>query len=61
MKLSTLIAKALAILQAEGDLDVLDGEFCTIRSIKMVESDGSYPADWDLPSGLKFVKIETSK
>lgn len=59
MKVSEAIHKLSKILTEDGDLDILGNEEYPVYYIDVEESDGSYPENYNMPLGYKFVRIET--
>ncbi len=59
MKLSELIRDAQAVLAAEGDLDVLGQDFYPLANLSVEEADG-LPTDFDMPDGMKYVRLEVA-
>jgi hypothetical protein len=55
MKLSEMIAQAQELLKDHGDMDVLDSTHSSVYSLSLEVSDGSFPKDWNMPEGLKYV------
>lgn len=57
MKLSKLVARAQALLEEEGDLDVLSVEGYALHDL-IVDVAKDLPADWDMPDGTKYVTAD---
>jgi hypothetical protein len=61
MKLSQLINLLTEIQKLTNeDLDVLDDDFYPIDYANVNVSDGTFPEDYDLPKGLRWITLTSS-
>ena len=62
MKINALIKKLEKIREKHGNLEVMvcdeNGRITSPDSVKAVVSDGSYPDEWEMPEGFKFVQVD---
>lgn len=59
MTLSELIKQAQALLEAEGDLDVVDRQYREVTSVALFVSHGNFPESWNMPAGDKIARIKS--